>query len=79
MTAVSAEPVLPADFSGSGIMAEETSSLATRYDPKPVEEKWYRHWESRGYFHARPEAAASRSASSSRRPTSPARCTWATR
>ena len=37
-------------------MAEEASSLATRYDPKPVEAKWYSHWESRGYFHARPEA-----------------------
>jgi valyl-tRNA synthetase len=37
-------------------MAEEASSLATRYDPKPVEAKWYSHWESRGYFHARPKA-----------------------
>jgi len=37
-------------------MAEEASPLATRYDPKPVEAKWYSHWESRGYFHARPEA-----------------------
>ncbi len=36
-------------------MAEEASPLATRYDPKPVEAKWYSHWESRGYFHARPE------------------------
>ena len=31
--------------------------LATRYDPKRVEEKWYSFWEEKGYFHAevRPE------------------------
>jgi len=28
--------------------------LSTRYDPKPVEEKWYEHWSSGGYFHAEP-------------------------
>ncbi len=33
-------------------MTEESSPLATRYDALPVEEKWYRHWEERGYFHA---------------------------
>jgi valyl-tRNA synthetase len=37
-------------------MTEEAPSLTTRYDPKPVEAKWYSRWESRGYFHARPEA-----------------------
>ncbi len=26
--------------------------LATRYDPKAVEEKWYSFWEERGFFHS---------------------------
>jgi len=26
--------------------------LPTKYDPKPVEEKWYQFWEEKGYFHA---------------------------
>jgi len=30
--------------------------LPTRYDPKPVEAKWYRFWEERRCFHAEPEA-----------------------
>jgi valyl-tRNA synthetase len=28
--------------------------LAKAYDPRAVEEKWYRFWESRGYFQPRP-------------------------
>ncbi len=31
-------------------MAEK--ELAKGYEPKAVEEKWYREWEGRGYFHA---------------------------
>ena len=27
--------------------------LAKTYDPKAVEEKWYRFWEERSFFHAR--------------------------
>ena len=30
----------------------EGKELATRYDPKDVEEKWYSFWEHRGFFHA---------------------------
>ena len=32
--------------------SEEVVSLSKRYDPKPVESKWYRVWEERNYFHA---------------------------
>ena len=31
----------------------EAKELAKVYEPKTVEEKWYREWEARGYFHAR--------------------------
>jgi valyl-tRNA synthetase len=27
-------------------------SLATKYDPKPTENKWYKFWVDKGYFHA---------------------------
>ncbi len=27
-------------------------TISTVYDPKQVEEKWYKEWEARGYFHA---------------------------
>lgn len=30
--------------------------MPTRYDPKPVEHKWYRFWEEKGYFQARPNS-----------------------
>jgi len=36
----------------------EPVALGKQYDPKPVESKWYRFWEERGYFHADPRAAA---------------------
>ena len=32
--------------------------LATRYDPKTVEDRWYSRWESRGYFAACPRPGA---------------------
>ncbi|MRR57979.1 MAG: hypothetical protein EG824_07200, partial [Deltaproteobacteria bacterium] len=28
------------------------SELAKAYEPKAVEEKWYREWETGGFFHA---------------------------
>ena len=28
--------------------------IADRYDPKQVEERWYRQWQERGYFRADP-------------------------
>ena len=31
------------------------SELASRYTPAEVEEKWYKHWESKGYFHSVPD------------------------
>ncbi len=31
------------------------SNLASRYNPAEVEEKWYAHWEYRGYFHSEPD------------------------
>ena len=37
-------------------MPDEATSLSTRYDPRPVESKWYQAWEDNGYFHAEPEA-----------------------
>lgn len=30
----------------------ERTTMATTYDPKAVEEKWYQVWEEKGYFHA---------------------------
>jgi valyl-tRNA synthetase len=36
-------------------MTEEASSLSTRYDPAPVESKWYRRWEETGVFSAKAE------------------------
>lgn len=30
-------------------------NLDTKYDPKQVEEKWYKHWEDSGYFHQEPQ------------------------
>ena len=29
--------------------------LSTTYSPKEVEEKWYSHWENKGYFHSEPD------------------------
>ena len=29
--------------------------LSTRYNPAETEERWYAHWESRGYFHSTPD------------------------
>lgn len=29
-------------------------SLATQYDPKQIEDKWYAYWMKNGYFHAEP-------------------------
>ena len=36
-------------------MTDERPELAKAYDPKLVEEKWYRLWKERGYFHAEPD------------------------
>ena len=33
------------------------TDLADRYDPKPVEARWYPEWEARGYFGADPASA----------------------
>ena len=30
-------------------------SLATKYDPSQIEDKWYRYWMKNGYFHAEPD------------------------
>jgi valyl-tRNA synthetase len=29
--------------------------LSTRYSPAETEQRWYAHWESRGYFHSEPD------------------------
>ncbi|MEM9857220.1 MAG: valine--tRNA ligase [Bacteroidota bacterium] len=29
-------------------------SLSTKYDPSSVEDKWYKHWLGKGYFHSKP-------------------------
>lgn len=31
------------------------AELASRYTPSEVEDKWYQHWESKGYFHSEPD------------------------
>ena len=36
-------------------MADKTSILSPRYDPKPVESRWYAAWAERRYFHAEPD------------------------
>ncbi len=30
-------------------------SIAPRYNPEQIEQKWYEHWEKRGYFHSVPD------------------------
>jgi valyl-tRNA synthetase len=35
---------------------KSSSELPTRYDPTAVEDRWYKVWEERGYFHADPAA-----------------------
>ena len=29
--------------------------LSTKYNPKEIEDKWYAHWEAKGYFHSEPD------------------------
>ncbi len=36
---------------------EKFENLPTRYEPGPVEERWYRHWMARGHFHSTPDPA----------------------
>ncbi len=36
----------------------DAPALPDRYDPRQVEERWYRHWEERGYFRADPFSKA---------------------
>lgn len=31
------------------------SELSTKYDPKQVEEKWYKHWMNQGFFASKPD------------------------
>src|SRR3990172_9552126 len=38
--------------------AAPDAALPDRYDPRQVEERWYRAWEERGYFRADPFAKA---------------------
>ena len=47
-----AEPRAPAPS------ATPDAALPDRYDPRQVEERWYRAWEERGYFRADPFAKA---------------------
>jgi valyl-tRNA synthetase len=32
-------------------------TLSTKYDPSAVEDKWYKHWLDKGYFHSKPNNA----------------------
>ena len=32
-----------------------STTLASRYDPKEAENRWYEFWEKNGYFHAEPD------------------------
>ncbi len=54
--------------------ASSPSSMTT-----PAQRRWYPFWKVRGYFHSEPDPRASPTRSSFRPPTSPARCTSATR
>ena len=36
-------------------MSEKENTLATKYDPKEVEDKWYQYWESHGLFKSVPD------------------------
>jgi len=36
-------------------MSEKENTLATKYDPKEVEDKWYRYWESHDLFKSVPD------------------------
>ena len=36
-------------------MSEKENTLATKYDPKEVEDKWYKYWESHGLFKSVPD------------------------
>ncbi len=31
------------------------AELSRHYDPSEIEDKWYKHWESKGYFHSTPD------------------------
>ena len=32
-----------------------STTLASRYDPKEAQDRWYEFWEKNGYFHAEPD------------------------
>ena len=36
-------------------MSEKENTLATKYDPKEVEDKWYKYWESHDLFKSVPD------------------------
>ena len=36
-------------------MSEKENTLATKYDPKEVEDKWYQYWESHDLFKSVPD------------------------
>ena len=55
------------------------SELPKTFDPAEIEARWYAHWEERGAVPPGRGPRPSRSRSSSRRPTSPARSISATR
>jgi len=34
-----------------------STTLASRYDPKEAQDRWYAFWEQKGYFHAEPDSS----------------------
>ena len=58
-------------------MTDERPELPKAYDPKLVEEKWYRLWKERGYFHAEPDPDKQPYCITIPPPISRAACTWA--
>ena len=54
-------PVRPAGARGDATHDTEernmTEQLPKTYDPSQLEERWYKHWESEGYFQADPDAS----------------------
>ena len=35
-------------------LQENTPGMATTYDPRSVEERWYQYWLDEGFFHGTP-------------------------
>lgn len=39
----------------TNVKSQMTNEIPTKYNPKETEEKWYKYWLEKGFFHAEPE------------------------